>query len=159
MIRCNNCMRMFKDESELTKILDILEQNTDGTWNTIGRTIYEGTPLNITDTHQEEVFEGCGECMTDEYLMDIEETSTQKAVQILAIMEVLLQLIGGGEFESKEDYLEFRLNVTNAGYSPAMLDDKSPLEVFQFFCKEFSVVDLDTLKEGVSNVVFNKKVE
>lgn len=42
--RCNNCMRMFRDDSEL-------ELSKDG----------------------DEWFKGCPDCKTDGYLMDVEE--------------------------------------------------------------------------------------
>jgi len=59
--------------SKLAKILEIQEGNADGNWYTIGRIIYEGQPLENTDTHYKEVFNGCGSCLCDEFLMDIEK--------------------------------------------------------------------------------------
>ena len=42
MIRCNNCGRIYTDDSELPKILDIMERDYDGDFMTVDRCIYEG---------------------------------------------------------------------------------------------------------------------
>ena len=42
MIRCNNCGRIYTDDSELPKILDIMERDYDGAFRTVDRCIYEG---------------------------------------------------------------------------------------------------------------------
>jgi len=64
MIRCNNCMKLFKDENEL---IDILETNINGVMT---HTIYDGDYKKLDDKIHT-VFDGCPNCLTDEYLMDL----------------------------------------------------------------------------------------
>ena len=47
MIRCNNCMREFENEEDLKTLTDLSKREI-------------------------EYYKGCPECLTDEYLMDIE---------------------------------------------------------------------------------------
>lgn len=75
MIRCNNCGRIYTDDSELPKILDIMERDYDGAFRTVDRCIYEGQEVEITESHYEEVFNGCGSCCCDNFLMDIDKDS------------------------------------------------------------------------------------
>ena len=75
MIRCNNCGRIYTDDSELPKILDIMERDYDGDFRTVDRCIYEGQEVEITESHYEEVFNGCGSCCCDNFLMDIDKDS------------------------------------------------------------------------------------
>jgi len=49
MIRCNNCMRLFEDDSELEWFDDYF--------------------YDIDET-----FQGCPDCETDEYLMDLNDS-------------------------------------------------------------------------------------
>lgn len=83
----------------------------------------------------------------------------EKTIKLLGFMEILLQIISGGEFETREDYLEFRHNLAEAGYDPAIIDDLSPLEVLQIFCKDFAAINLSALKDEVDNVVNTKKAK
>ena len=65
-IRCCNCMREFKDETELLKVRETsyltgkIEHREDDT-----------KPLINTNECWEEVIDACPDCMTDEFLMDL----------------------------------------------------------------------------------------
>ena len=93
MIRCNNCGRIYAGDDELSRILDIQEiDKSDGKFHTVDRCLYEsGQRLNITDSHYEEVFKGCGSCCNDDFLMDIDKDSggftDEQVEEIWAILE------------------------------------------------------------------------
>lgn len=63
-IRCNGCGLVFKNESELTKIL--VTYHEDGT-ETYAK-YFPNTPIN---DETQAVIDGCPNCLTDSMLMDI----------------------------------------------------------------------------------------
>ena len=63
MIICNNCMKKFKDDSELVKLKEIQISSDD-----IIVIEYDFEELEDNEI----VFDGCPNCLTDSYLMDIE---------------------------------------------------------------------------------------
>lgn len=63
MIRCNNCMKLFKDDDELVKISETQFEND------VVTTLYKGEDF---DESISSVIDGCPDCLTDEYLMDLE---------------------------------------------------------------------------------------
>jgi len=66
MIRCNNCMRTFKEEEDLAKVLLTM---VDFKYE-IREPYNPCKHLNIDEKFQE-VINGCPDCLTDGYLMDI----------------------------------------------------------------------------------------
>lgn len=62
MIVCNNCGNKFRDDSFLA--LCVLTDNGDGTSST---KLYA---IGDYDETKDEIFRGCPNCLTDEYLMD-----------------------------------------------------------------------------------------
>ncbi|MFW5890756.1 MAG: hypothetical protein ACOCUI_00900 [bacterium] len=62
MIRCNNCMRTFNSDSDLSKVLI-----------TDNHGVEEGEPYKGQefDERKQEVIDGCPDCLTDSYLTDI----------------------------------------------------------------------------------------
>ena len=68
MIICNNCMRQFADDSELTKILEIQVAADDVT-----TVLYTGQEFNEKYAC---VFKGCPTCLNDRYLMDTPTEAT-----------------------------------------------------------------------------------
>lgn len=74
MIVCNRCGSIFANQEELSKILEVSEKDNDGVFCTIGRSIYDcRREVVCNENHHEEVFNGCGFCCSDEYLMDIDK--------------------------------------------------------------------------------------
>jgi hypothetical protein len=69
MVRCNNCYRQFEDDSALTKLLHTVLPN-----GMSDRELYDGRAIS---EHQE-VFDGCPDCLTDEFLMDIDRIFRSK---------------------------------------------------------------------------------
>lgn len=73
-IRCNNCMAVFDTAEDLSKILEIQNEHS-----TIDRMIYDpcadlpSTEDALGEERHFEVFNGCPNCFSDEYLMDMEE--------------------------------------------------------------------------------------
>lgn len=66
MIVCNNCGRRFEDDSNLSKILITSYDWENGPEEGC---VYHGEPI---DDSCQVVVDGCPECLTDSYLMDIE---------------------------------------------------------------------------------------
>ena len=58
IIRCNNCYSIYCSESDLEKVLISDTQ----------REVYNGQQI---DEKNQEIINGCKECLTDEYLTDI----------------------------------------------------------------------------------------
>ena len=67
-LKCLNCGYEYEREDELIAILDIREVDENGDWHTTDRMLYKGQPLEITESHHEEVFYGCAGCLSDENL-------------------------------------------------------------------------------------------
>ena len=65
MIRCNNCYKIFENESDLAKILISTENGNES------GELYEGIP---EEAFTQEIINGCPDCLTDAYLTDIEST-------------------------------------------------------------------------------------
>lgn len=63
MIRCNNCMKTFKNEEDLSKILITeADDKEEGV-------LYHGQQFR--EGEDQEVINGCPNCLTDAYLMDL----------------------------------------------------------------------------------------
>ncbi|HZK27059.1 MAG TPA: hypothetical protein VFD00_05945 [Thermoclostridium sp.] len=65
MIRCNNCYKIFENESDLVKILISIENGNES------GELYEGVP---GEAFTQEIINGCPDCLTDAYLTDVEPT-------------------------------------------------------------------------------------
>lgn len=72
MIRCNNCMSLFKNDEELSRIVEQKEFYNEA-WHVTDRFIYEPT-MDLTETEdtEYEIFRGCPYCLGDKYLIDLE---------------------------------------------------------------------------------------
>lgn len=62
--QCSKCGRIYWDESELAEILIVEEEGREVGKPYVGQDFEEGAA---------EVAKGCGECMTDQYLSDLDE--------------------------------------------------------------------------------------
>jgi protein-arginine kinase activator protein McsA len=63
MIICNKCSKHFEDENQLSKILITETGNKE-----VGE-LYHGQ--NFKEGENQEVINGCPNCLTDGYLMDV----------------------------------------------------------------------------------------
>ncbi len=68
VIRCTNCMRHFFEEDELVKV-----RETAYLSGKIDYRLEDGKPLIDTEECWEQVIDACPECMTDDFLLDLEE--------------------------------------------------------------------------------------
>lgn len=72
MIKCTNCEEIFETENDLSTIVE-KQELIDGEWRSTDRFILQGPIPEDTETTRYEVFEGCPNCMGDEYLTDYYE--------------------------------------------------------------------------------------
>lgn len=71
MIKCTNCEEIFETENDLSTIVE-KQELIDGEWHSTDRFILQGPIPEGTKTVRYEFFMGCPNCMSDEYLMDVE---------------------------------------------------------------------------------------
>lgn len=71
MIKCCNCERLFEIERDLSLIIE-KQELIDGEWHATDRFVCQGAIPEDTKTVRYEVFKGCPECLSDEYLMTLD---------------------------------------------------------------------------------------
>lgn len=114
MIRCNNCMELFKSENDLEKIVEKSEL-IDGNWQTTDRFTYEPTmDLDNTDDTVYEVFNGCPYCNSDVYLMDL--TPEEAAKDESDILKAALMSFETGHFAKQDDFDSYKEYEKYCGY-------------------------------------------
>lgn len=71
MIKCCNCERLFEIERDLSLIIE-KQELIDGEWHATDRFVCQGAIPEDTKTVRYEAFKGCPECLSDEYLMTLD---------------------------------------------------------------------------------------
>ena len=71
MIKCTNCERIFETERDLSLIVE-KQELINGEWHATDRFVYQRPIPKDTETIRYEAFKGCPECLSDEYLMDLD---------------------------------------------------------------------------------------
>lgn len=134
MIRCNNCMELFKSENDLKKIVEKSEL-IDGNWQTTDRFAYDPTmDLNNTDDTEYEVFNGCLCCKSDEYLMDLAPYETEKNES--DILEKALSSFEAGHLANQDDFDSYEEYEKYCGYM-----EYGPVDFYNEFRDELDFSD------------------
>lgn len=71
MIKCCNCEEIFETEGDLSDIVGEAEL-INGEWHLTDRFILQGPIPEDTEVVRYEFFTGCPNCLSDEYLIDVE---------------------------------------------------------------------------------------
>lgn len=134
MIRCNNCMELFKSENDLEKIVEKSEL-IDGSWQTTDRFTYEPTmDLDNTDDTVYEVFNGCPYCNSDAYLMDL--TPEEAAKDESDILKAALMSFETGHFAKQDDFDSYKEYEKYCGYM-----EYGPVDFYNEFRDELDFSD------------------
>lgn len=138
MIRCNNCMELFKSENDLKKIVEKSEL-IDGNWQTTDRFAYDPTmDLNNTDDTEYEIFNGCPCCNSDEYLMDLTPYETEKDKHTY---KEFIDTIDFSEIQKGNGIYEYPITTIgketlSLGISYETNDDAQDIYVYNLFCND-----------------------
>ena len=134
MIRCNNCMELFKSENDLKKIVEKSEL-IDGNWQTTDRFAYDpAMDLNNTDDTEYEIFNGCPRCNSDEYLMDLAPYETEKDES--DILEKALSSFETGHLANQDDFDSYEEYEKYCGYM-----EYGPVDFYNEFRDELNFSD------------------
>lgn len=134
MIRCNNCMELFKSENDLKKIVEKSEL-IDGSWQTTDRFAYDpNMDLNNTEDTEYEIFNGCPCCNSDEYLMDLAPYETEKDES--DILETALSSFETGHLANQDDFDSYEEYEKYCGYM-----EYGPVDFYNEFRDELDFSD------------------
>jgi len=73
----------------------------------------------------------------------------ERIFNMLTVMEIMLDLLHGKSFESREDLEAFRKMVVALGYD-SNIEDRPALNIFQQLCRDFAAIDLTKYQEDVN---------